>query len=270
MVRTTNGWRHRTQVLRFRRAVVSEAIEPRHQIAVLPRGRTRRQCFVVGIGRLEPCSHAGGGFRSSGERGLRRSAHPRVHRLTQEGVSAKSAAHLDIRRPFGWRSPFFAGCTPRKGDSNSKRSFHVRPRRIPSIGLANKGHQRDSKQSRTQANKFSPARMLLFGPEQCPKLVPNSAKASSSGTEGSNLSRSAMESFSVRNSATDDRNTRHCGRFRRARGSGERPQPRIPQFCGSSYLQKSNSGSRRNAPDHPTQMIEQARPWTDRKPRVHA
>jgi hypothetical protein len=28
-----------------------------------------------------------------------------------------------------------------------------------------------------------------------------------------------MESFSVRNSATDDRNTRHCGRFRRARGS---------------------------------------------------
>ena len=169
MVRTTNGWRHRTQVLRFRRAVVSEAIEPRHQIAVLPRGRTRRQCFVVGIGRLEPCSHAGGGFRSSGERGLRRSAHPTVHRLAQEGVSAKSAAHLDIRRTFGWRSPFFAGCTPRKGDSDSKRSFHVRPRRIPSIGLANKGHQRDSKQSRTQANKFSPARMLLFGPEQCPK-----------------------------------------------------------------------------------------------------
>jgi hypothetical protein len=99
----------------------------------------RRQCFVVGIGRLEPCSHAGGGFRSSGERGLRRSAHPTVHRLAQEGVSAKSAAHLDIRRTFGWRSPFFAGCTPRKGDSDSKRSFHVRPRGFRALAWRTKG-----------------------------------------------------------------------------------------------------------------------------------
>jgi hypothetical protein len=32
-------------VLRFRRALVLEAIELRHQIAVLERGRTRRPCF---------------------------------------------------------------------------------------------------------------------------------------------------------------------------------------------------------------------------------
>jgi hypothetical protein len=43
-----------------------------------------------------------------------------------------------------------------------------------------------------------------------------------SGTEGSNPFLSAIESFSVCNSAKDDRNTRLHGQFRTARGSGER------------------------------------------------
>ncbi len=47
---------------------------------------------------------------------------------------------------------------------------------------------------------------------------------STSGTESSNLSRSAIESFSVCDSATDDRNPRLRGRFRTAGGSGERPR----------------------------------------------
>ena len=43
-----------------------------------------------------------------------------------------------------------------------------------------------------------------------------------SGTESSNSLRSAIESFSVYNSAKDDRNMRLRGQFRTARGSGER------------------------------------------------
>ena len=45
------------------------------------------------------------------------------------------------------------------------------------------------------------------------------------GSGGSNPPLSANESFSVCDSATDDRNTRLCGLFRTARGSGERDQP---------------------------------------------
>src|SRR5262249_43069614 len=46
------------------------------------------------------------------------------------------------------------------------------------------------------------------------------------GTGSSNSLRSANESFSVCNSARDDRNTRLRGRFRTARGSGERLENR--------------------------------------------
>ena len=48
-----------------------------------------------------------------------------------------------------------------------------------------------------------------------------------SGTESSNPLRSAIESFSIWNSARDDRNTRLRGRLRIACGSGERSAPRI-------------------------------------------
>jgi len=47
------------------------------------------------------------------------------------------------------------------------------------------------------------------------------------GTEGLNPSLSAIESFSICNSARDDPNTRLRGRFRIACGSGERSEPRI-------------------------------------------
>jgi hypothetical protein len=183
MVRTTNGWRHQTQVLRFRRAVVLEAIKPCHQIAALPRSRTRRQCFVVGIGRLEPCSHAGGGFRSSGERGLRRSAHPTVHRLAQEGVSAKIAAHLDIRRTFGWRSPFFAGCTPRKGDSNSSVRFMLDLAGFRPLAWRTKGTREIRSRAEHRRTNSLQHGCFYSGLNSAPKLVPNSAKASSSGTD---------------------------------------------------------------------------------------
>ena len=144
---------------------------------------------------LEPCSHAGGGFRSSGERGLRSSAHPTVHRLAQEGVSANSAAHLDIRRTFGWRSPFCWLCAQEgRFELQAFVSCYTSP-----DSEHRPGEQRAPERFEAEPNtgeQFPPARMLLFGPEQCPKLVPNSAKASSSGTEGSNLSRSATESRS--------------------------------------------------------------------------
>ena len=44
---------------------------------------------------------------------------------------------------------------------------------------------------------------------------------------------SAIESFSICNSARDDRNTRLRGRFRIACGSGERSEPRIQPICDS-------------------------------------
>ena len=146
---------------------------------------------------LEPCSHAGGGFRSSGARGLRSSAHPTVHRLAQEGVSANSAAHLDIRRTFGWRSPFCWLCAQEgRFELQAFVSCYTSP-----DSEHRPGEQRAPERFEAEPNtgeQFPPARMLLFGPEQCPKLVPNSAKASSSGTEGSNLSRSANESCFLR------------------------------------------------------------------------
>jgi hypothetical protein len=70
------------------------------------------------------------------------------------------------------------------------------------------------------------------------------------GTRSSNSPRSAIESFSVYDSARDDRNTRLRGRFRIACGSGECSEARIQLICGSSYPQQSESGPRRNAPDH--------------------
>jgi hypothetical protein len=54
----------------------------------------------------------------------------------------------------------------------------------------------------------------------------------STGTGSSNSILSAIESFSVCNSARDNRNTRLRGRFRTAGGSGERSEPGIPPICG--------------------------------------
>jgi hypothetical protein len=65
------------------------------------------------------------------------------------------------------------------------------------------------------------------------------------GLDGSNPPLSANESFSVYNSAKDDRNMRLRGQFRTARGSGERSEPRIRPVCGSFYPRKSDSGPRR-------------------------
>jgi hypothetical protein len=56
-------------------------------------------------------------------------------------------------------------------------------------------------------------------------------------TPVSNSFRSAIESFSVCNSARDDRNTGVGGRFRIASGSGERAEPRIQPICGLLYPQ---------------------------------
>ena len=56
---------------------------------------------------------------------------------------------------------------------------------------------------------------------------------------------SAIESFSVCNSTTYDRNTGLGGRFRAACGSGERSESRTPPILGSFYPQESDSGPRR-------------------------
>jgi hypothetical protein len=57
------------------------------------------------------------------------------------------------------------------------------------------------------------------------------------GASGSDPAWTAIEFFSVYNSARDDRNTRLRGRFRAARGIGERSEPGIRPICGSSYRQ---------------------------------
>jgi hypothetical protein len=56
---------------------------------------------------------------------------------------------------------------------------------------------------------------------------------------------SAIESFSVCNSTTNDRNTGLGGRFRAACGSGERSESRTRPILGSFYPQESDSGPRR-------------------------
>jgi hypothetical protein len=56
---------------------------------------------------------------------------------------------------------------------------------------------------------------------------------------------SAIESFSVCDSARDGRNTRLRGGFRTACGRGERSEPRIRLICGSFYPRKPDSGPRR-------------------------
>jgi hypothetical protein len=53
-----------------------------------------------------------------------------------------------------------------------------------------------------------------------------------SGTGSSNSLRSAIESFSVYDSAKDDRNMRLRGQFRMACGRGECSEPGIRTICG--------------------------------------
>jgi hypothetical protein len=112
-------------VLHFRPAVVLEAIELRHRIAALERDRTRGPCsqswdraaldlalalvVVLRAMRGEAVCPSCGASVSVGRRFCR------------------SAARY-IRRAFSWG----ADCLPRRGDSNSKASSHVRRHQIPS------------------------------------------------------------------------------------------------------------------------------------------
>jgi hypothetical protein len=77
------------------------------------------------------------------------------------------------------------------------------------------------------------------------------------GLEGSNPPFSAIESFSVYDSARNDRNTRLRGRFRIACGTGERSKPRFRPICGSFYPQQSESGPRRKSEGQLSWLEEQ-------------
>jgi hypothetical protein len=87
------------------------------------------------------------------------------------------------------------------------------------------------------------------------KLV---SKLSKRGTEGSNPPHSAIESFSVYDSAKDDRNMRLRGQLRMACGTGERSEPRIPTICGPSYPQRSDSGPRRKCAGPPSHRVHRS------------
>ena len=119
---------------------------------------------------------------------------------------------------------------------NQKLWSDLRRRRASGFNLGERTEpERADAKPNPRANKFSPPRMLFVGPNSAPNSGRISAHRSLGGTGGSNPPRSAIESFSVCNSATDDRNTRLRGRFRIAGGSGERSEPRIQSICGSFY-----------------------------------
>ena len=62
------------------------------------------------------------------------------------------------------------------------------------------------------------------------------------GRYGSNPALSAIESFSVCNPATDDRNTRVCGGFAHAGGGGERPRALRISLRSPTRSKMSDSG----------------------------
>ena len=118
-------------------------------------------------------------------------------------------------------------------------------RRSSAFKLANETNRREPKQSRIPDEQILSSAYAFVGPNTAPNSGRILAHRSPRGTGGSNPPRSAIESFSICNSARDDRNTRLRGRFRIACGSGERSEPRIRPFCGSFYPQKPDSGPRR-------------------------
>ena len=93
-----------------------------------------------------------------------------------------------------------------------------------------------AEQSRMPAEKILFSEDAIGQVEYCAKVGPNFARENSRGSGGSNppLS-SANESFSVCDSAKDDRNMRLRGQFHTARGSGERPERWFFLICGSFY-----------------------------------
>ena len=109
------------------------------------------------------------------------------------------------------------------------------PARLPFSRPENEASRREPKQNRMPAEKILFSEDAIGQVEYCAKVGPNFARENSRGSGGSNPPLSANESFSVCDSAKDDRNMRLRGQFHTARGSGERPERWFFLICGSFY-----------------------------------
>src|SRR5579864_1612376 len=84
------------------------------------------------------------------------------HSQTNRGVSAKKCG-VHLHQAGVQLELASADCPPRRGVSNSKPSSRVRCHGVRSISLAKKRTREIRSRAEPLANKFSPARMLLFG-----------------------------------------------------------------------------------------------------------